>query len=357
GYAWYHMSGTAKVVSSAREMQSKFETIQKATPSPTSAASFLRSILESQIQHIPGSSSALRKFDEIADEHGPEVAEILKKTYNEIWDAVEKGGDGVGEKVSTILKNRAAQLKDVGLDAGEVILRDHPEVRKKLGSAFSEVSGWTQKYGPEAKKQADEVYAEVQKIIQSGVSAESLDRVRKLVDEKSGEVKELGRKAAQQAYEKGEQQAGDVLKRYPQVKEVLEQYKSQLLGGGVSVASITKFFTSVTKLKGSGEENAERVKEYVEDLVGKGKELTQSEGLGDLLGAAERYIKTIPGGEKFLSETPDIKKLVDIAQKRGPEAEKLATETWEELNKVLRKRYSQAEEIAEEGKKEVKQAK
>lgn len=57
---------------------------------------------------------------------------------------------------------------------------------------------------------------------------------------------------------------------------------------------------------------------------------------------------------QFLEESPDFKKLATIAQQKGPEAEKLARETWDEIHKILEKKYKEAEEVAEDAKKEAK---
>lgn len=288
-------------------MQQKFETVKKATPSPTSAASFFRSVIESQLAAVPGAKAAFQKFDELAEVHGDEVSDIISKTYNEVWEAVEKGGDDVSGKVAEILKKRGAQLKDVGIDAGDRILSEHPEVKEKLGYAFDEVKGWTDQYGPEAKKQAEEVYSEIQKMVASGLSVESITRAKKLVEEKKAEVEKLGKKAAQQAYEKGEQQAQEVLKKYPEVKETLYKYKDQLIGGGVSASAIPMIFKQLSGLKGSGEENAQKLKDYIEDTIEKGKkkgsQFADSDTLKDVVGMAQQYLKSIPGGEK-VRKTP-----------------------------------------------------
>lgn len=43
---------------------------------------------------------------------------------------------------------------------------------------------------------------------------------------------------------------------------------------------------------------------------------------------------------------PDISQLSEIAQKKGPEAEKLAKETWDEITAVLQKKLEKAKELA-----------
>lgn len=226
----------------------------------------------------------------------------MSATYNEIWQVIEKGGDNTTQKVNDILTRRAKELKDVSVDAGQQILEDYPEVREKLGGAFNEVSGWAEQYGPEAKKQAQEVYGEIKKILESGVSIESLNRARKLVEDKKEEAKKLGLKAANESYAKGEQQVKETLEKYPEVKKVLEQYKDKLTGGGISVAAIPTIFKQVKNLKGSGEEGADKIKSYIEKALEKGKEkgssYFDSELVADTFQMAEKYIRAFPGGEK-----------------------------------------------------------
>lgn len=229
----------------------------------------------------------------------------MSATYNEVWEVVEKGGDNTAQKVTDILTRRAKELKDVSVDAGEQILEDYPQVKEKLGGAFTEISGWADQYGPEAKKQAKEVYAEIQKILEAGVSVEGLTRAKKLVDQKSEEVKKLGKKAADESYQKGEKQVKEALEKYPEVKKVLEQYKDKLTGGGVSVAAIPAIFKQITNLKGSGEENADKLKSVIEKALQKGKDKAQgssSELVSETVQMAEKYISAFPGGKKVSNQ-------------------------------------------------------
>lgn len=292
-------------MSNARAIQDKIDAAKKATPSPSSAASFIRSVLESQLSAVPGAKQAFAKFDEVADAHGDDFTEILSATYNEIYEAIEKGGDNTAQKVTEILTRRSKELKDVSVDAGEQILEDYPQVREKLGGAFEEVSGWADQYGPEAKKQAKEVYDEVKKILEAGVSVEGLTRAKKLVESKKEEVQKLGKKAADESYAKGEKQVKEALEKYPEVKKVLEQYKDKLVGGGVSVATIPTIFKQINKLKGSGEENADKLKSFIEDTLQKGKNKGEkyfdSDLVADTFKMAEKYIRAFPGGEKVSS--------------------------------------------------------
>lgn len=301
-YAWYHLSGTSKVVDDARTVQKKIDAAKQATPSPSAAASFIRSVLESQLSAIPGAKAAFAKFDELADSHGDEFANIISETYNELWAVLEKGGDNNAQKVTEILTKRGKQLKNLSVDAGEQILEEYPQVREKLGGAFQEVQGWADQYGPEAKKQANEVYDEVKKILEAGVSVEGLTRVKKLVDEKKEEVKKLGSKAAKESYEKGEKQVQEALKNYPEVKKVLEQYKDKITGGGISVAAIPTIFKQISNLKGDGKDGAEKIKSYIDKTIEKGQKkgssLLDSDLVADTVSMAEKYIRAFPGGEK-----------------------------------------------------------
>ena len=60
----------------------------------------------------------------------------------------------------------------------------------------------------------------------------------------------------------------------------------------------------------------------------------------------------IPGGSAIL---PQLQKLKDVAEKQGPEAEKLAKETMEEIKQVLDKKKDRVEQLYESGKQEVQQ--
>lgn len=54
---------------------------------------------------------------------------------------------------------------------------------------------------------------------------------------------------------------------------------------------------------------------------------------------------------QVFKETPDVSEIMDMVNKKGPEAEKLAKETMEEISEVLRKKVDEAKKLAKEEKK------
>jgi cell division septum initiation protein DivIVA len=58
-----------------------------------------------------------------------------------------------------------------------------------------------------------------------------------------------------------------------------------------------------------------------------------------------------PGGSNILSQ---LQSLQDMAQKKGPEAEKILKDTLNDIQGVLSERTKQAESLAEEAKKDSK---
>ena len=72
--------------------------------------------------------------------------------------------------------------------------------------------------GPEAKKEIDDTWKQVNDIIKAGLSGDNVDRVRKLIQEKSEKVKKMG----EEAFNRGFEQIKPMLDQNPQVKQFVE---------------------------------------------------------------------------------------------------------------------------------------
>ena len=82
-------------------------------------------------------------------------------------------------------------------------------------------------YGPEAKKQVDQTWQQLQEIMQTGFSAETLRKAQNLIEEKS----ELLRNMGKQAWDKGYDQVKPMLEKNPKVKQLIEENKDALMSG------------------------------------------------------------------------------------------------------------------------------
>ncbi|KAF8250980.1 hypothetical protein K440DRAFT_616622 [Wilcoxina mikolae CBS 423.85] len=358
GYTWYHFSGTKKVVQTARSTLDKIETakttITTSTPNRNEIVSFLRSNFGPYLSFIPGATATFDELDSLAESHGDELNNVLSEAYNDLKATLEKGGFDAptAKKIGEIAKRLGEQLKELGKDMGQKVLNDNPKLKEQIGGGMDKLKELGDAYGPEAKKVVDETYKEVEELFQQGVSPQGIYKATQVVQEKTQQVKDLGRKAAEKAWEKGTQEAQQYLDKVPQVKKVVEEnmdsIKAMALGGGLSTSMIPQVFQKVKEAatsQGDSKENVEKLKKYFEDLSQQGKSKMGDFQNSDTWQMVEKYIKSIPGGEEALKDTPSLNELISLSKKKGPEAEKLAKETVQEISEVLKKRIQQAKDL------------
>ena len=341
GYGYYHFSGAKTMVTTAHQTKAYFENAQKkfaeATPEPNEILQWLRQTAISYAAFIPGAkgyiNTAFDDLDAVHNKHGDKVDKILKQAYDEIKGVTKDKGMSVetATQVWEILQERLKQIGELAGDAASDILNNHPGIKEKVGGNLDQLKEMGDKYGPEAKKQVDQTWQQIQDIIKGGVSMETATKIRSLVEEKEEVVRKLG----DEAWKKGMEQAKPYLDKSPKVKELIENNADALKQG--NVAELWE------KLKGSVQSgNTDALEQYVKSAVDKTKSQGSSMG-GDM----DKYLKMIPGADKIL---PKLSQLQEIGQKHGKEAESLLKETFDEIQQVLSKRVDQAEKLAQKAK-------
>lgn len=294
GYVWYHLSGTSKVIETAKttinQLESAKTTITESTPSRSEIVHFLRSSLSPYLSFIPGASTAFDELDDIADTHGEELDHVLSDAYADLKAVLENGGldKGTAAKVGDIGRRLAGELKELGKDVGQKILEDNPELKEQIGSGMDQLRDLGRTYGPEAQKIVDETYKGVEDIASKGLSPAAICRATQLVQEKTQQVKDVGRRAAEKAWEKGIEEAQQYLDKAPQLKKIvdenLDSVKAVALGGGLSVSQIPQIFQKVKNAATSGggdnQQSLSRLKRYMEDVAKQGKNKMER-GSGD----------------------------------------------------------------------------
>jgi len=130
---------------------------------------------------------------------------------------------------------------------------------------------------------------------------------------------------------------GLIWKKNPKVKELVEQNADALKSGNV-----TELYNKIKSAIESG--STEDIEKYIKSAADKAK---RSGGFGGL----EKYLSNIPGGDQVI---PQLSKMSQIAQKHGKEAEKILNETIDEIQKVLKKKAEEAENLAGKAEKEAK---
>ena len=240
------------------------------------------------------------------------------------------------QKAWDILQKHLQRIGDLAGDAASDILNNHPALKEKVGGSVDQLKQMGDKYGPEAKKQVDETWDQIREVVKSGVSTSTIPKIQSLVQEKIQKVQELGGKVWDQGMEK----AKPYLDKSPEVKKLVEENKEKLKKQG----NVQELYDKVKDAVQSG--NTDPLKEYVQKTV---KKAGQSSGGGG--GGIEKYINMVPGGSEII---PKITRLQKLTQEHGEEAEKIAKDTFKEIQEVLQRKVGEAEELVQKAKKNAK---
>ncbi|KAM0803618.1 hypothetical protein BDR22DRAFT_41780 [Usnea florida] len=350
GYTYYHYSGKQSfgaktLVNTARKTEDAFKgyakQLKESSPEPNEALEWLRSTARSYAAFIPGASgyvdSAFNDLDAVRIKHGKEVDNIVKEAYGELKDISQEGMSvTTATKAWGALQKHLKRISDLAGDAASDIINNHPALKEKVGGNLDQLKQMGDKYGPEAKKQVDETWDQIQEIVKSGVSASTIPKVQSLLQEKVQKIQELGGKAFDQGMEK----AKPYLDKSPEVKKMVEENKEKLKKQG----NVQELYERVKDAVQSGKTDS--LKQYVQNTV---KKVGQGSGGDD--GGLEKYLNMMPSGGDII---PKLTQLQKIAQEHGEEAEKLVKDAFEEIQEVLHKKVGEAEELVQKAKKNAK---
>lgn len=266
-YSWYHFSGAKTAVQTAKSAKGYYD---KATESlkvkfeentPDDANQALETIKQSAQKYaafIPGGrqyvDSAFKDLDTVRQKHGDEVDAIVKEAYGELRDASKKGLSlETASDSYNVLSKHLQKLFSLAEDAAEEILNNHPQLKEKLGGSAEQLKQLGHRIGPEAKKEIDETWKEVQTIVQGGLQPENLNRARTLVQDK---VEKL-RKMSEEAFNQGWEQVKPMLEKNPEVKQFVEQNMDALKQGNTK-----EVIDKVRNAVSSG--NTQELKDYAQ---------------------------------------------------------------------------------------------
>ncbi|MCJ1476328.1 hypothetical protein MMC13_004994 [Lambiella insularis] len=341
GYTYYHFSGAKTLVNTAHETKAYFDQAKQkfanSTPEPNEALKWLRQTATSYAAFIPGASgyvnNAFDDLDAIRAKHGDKVDSVVREAYGEIKDVTKDKGMSLetATQVWEILQKRLKQIGELAGDAAQDIMNNHPELKEKVGGNLDQLKAMGDKYGPEAKKQVDQTWDQIQDIIKGGVSMDTANKIRAVVQEKMEVVRKMG----DEAWKKGMEQAKPYLEKSPKVKELVEKNADSLKQGNV-----TELYEKIKDAVSSG--NTESIEQYIKSATDKAK--SSGGGMG---GELDKYFKMVPGADKIM---PKLSQLQEISQKHGKEAEDLLKSTYDDIQQVLQKRVSEAEKLAQKAK-------
>ncbi|KAI8659752.1 hypothetical protein LRP88_06315 [Fusarium phalaenopsidis] len=337
----------SKLNKAAKEAEKKYEVaakkLQEKTPTAEQAVNNIKEFAYSYVGWIPGGrayvDAAFNDWDKVRENNKDEADKLVNDAYKQFQELSKSGLSlETAYKAYDVLADLSKKVANLAGDAISDIIDNHPQVKEKLGGNVDQLKELGERYGPEAKKQVDETWKQVKDIFAGGFSASSIDKARKLIEEKVEQVKKLG----DEAWKKGLEEAKPYLDKNPKVKELLEKNADALKQGNAK-----EIFDKAKSAVDSGDLGGleKYVKDATEKVKSKGSEL--ADGWVDL----DKYIKQIPQGEDVLNK---LQQLGEVAQKHKEEGEKLFQETVEELRHVLEKKSEKAQEIADKAKKEAK---
>ncbi|KAF7923812.1 uncharacterized protein EAE98_007630 [Botrytis deweyae] len=348
-YTYYQFSGAKTVVNAYSSTKSQFQkatsALSEKAPEPNQAIKWLRNATSSYAAFIPGAQSfldsAFNDIEKVQEKHGKEVDEIVNKTYSELKNISNKGGLDMQTAVQSynVLTKALGEIAELGKDSLGDIMDNHPQIKKQVGSNLDQLKSMAENYGPDAKKELDDTYKKVSEILSGGLGAGSIEKVRKLIQEKSEKVQKLG----EQAWNKGMEEWKPYLEKNPKVKEIVEKNTDALKSGNVK-----EIFDQVKRAVESG--NTDDLQKYVKDAGEKAK----NSGLGqNVQQYAQQAAKMagIPGSEKLWEK---LQRLQDVAKDHGDELEGLVKSAYDDISKVVEKKVAEAEKLKGKVEKDVK---
>ncbi|KAK8117946.1 uncharacterized protein PG998_006227 [Apiospora kogelbergensis] len=351
-YAIYSQTAAGKMTSTisktASEANKTYEQaakkLQEKTPDADQAYNYVKEFCYSYVGWFPGGRQyvdmAFKDLETVRENNKDEADKLVNDAYKQFQGLAKSGLSlETARKAYDMLADLSVKLGNLASNSIGDIMDNHPDLKKQIGPHVDQLKQMGDQYGPEAKKQVNETWQQVADIFKGGFSAASVDKARKLIQEKMEKVKKLG----DQAWTKGIEQAKPYLDKYPEAKKLLEENEDALKQGNTTEL-FKQLSTSLEKKDFSGFEKY--VKQTVDDVKSKGQKAGQSFGL-DL----DSYFQMIPQGGEIL---PKLKQMKEVAEKHQEEGQKLLKETMDEIKQVLDKKSQRAQEIIDKAKKESK---
>ncbi|GAB1319831.1 Apolipoprotein/apolipophorin [Madurella fahalii] len=353
-YGIYIMTPSGKMArklnAAARETDKRYQqvaaTIKDKTPNTDEAVDKIKQVCYSYVAWVPGGrqyvDAAFNDFAAIRENHSEEVDKIVDETYREFQDIARAGlSIEAASKAYDALTDLAKKLASLSGSAADQILERHPQLKEKVGGPINQLKQMGAQYGPEARKLVDDTWKQINDVMASGFSSESADKVRRLVDDRTQQLRRIG----DDLWEKGLEQAKPYLDKSPEVKELVMGNQDILKEGNVAA-----LFKQVRRLGEVGDTG--KLEDYVKQAVDKAKSAgrrgspaTVGGGnssisvLGQFLGASSNDT-----GRK-LQENIDL--LAEVVDKHSAEGKELLEETKNDLRKVLQEKANKARKIVE----------
>jgi len=343
GYGYYYFSGAKTIVNAASSTKAQFHkvtsSLQAQAPEPNQALKWLHDTANSYAAFVPGAKgyvdAAFKDLEKVQDRHGKEVDDIIQGAYKDLKQATKSGMSvETATKSWEIIQDAMGKLGELAADSASEILDNHPQIKEKVGGNLDQLKKMAENGGEEAKKELDETYQQIKDLVKGGVGIGSVEKVKKIIQEKTEKIQKLG----DEAWKKGIEQAKPYFDKNPKVKQIVEENADSLKQGNFG-----ELFEKVKEAVSSGD--TDKLQEYAKDAGEKAKKSNVGQSI-------MQYAKMIPGGDEIL---PKLQKLQEVAKKRGGDAEKILKGAYKDIQDVLQKRISEVEKLADEAGKDAKQ--
>ncbi|ORX79198.1 hypothetical protein K493DRAFT_308571 [Basidiobolus meristosporus CBS 931.73] len=361
GYGWYKYSGAKEIVAKTQNSLQTIQDVQAKIPPPGVLVNVVKGFMGPLLVSVPGAQGLLDHIQKLEDTHGPEIQKLWHDTVKEVSDLTANGWDEDSTKNATeIIKqsiDRVQELaKNIAGDASEQLLSTFPQVKDALGGSIEELKELSGKGGDEAKELLSNTFSKMKKILDGGMNENTIEEIKKLIDENKQEVKKLVNQAGELAWDKGIALAGPFLDKMPEVKKEAEKAKDLLSEvskehGPQLMDMANDLMSQLKKIseKGVNEETIKEAKTLVE------KKLSELKGLKGGV-KQQTWQKAEELAEPVLKKVPELKQVVDksipemksIAERKGPEAFKIIKDTYADIQKIAEKGANK--ETIQEGK-------
>lgn len=167
----------------------------------------------------------------VQQKHGKRVDEIIQTAHRDLRDATKNGLDLESvEKAWGVLEKAINQIGNLAADSTSDILGQHPDIKEKVGEKLDQLKKMAEDFGPEARKELEDIYQKIKDVLSGGLGSESVDKIRKLIQEKIQMVEKFG----DERWERGLEEAKPYLDKNPKIKAILEENKGSLKHGNLA---------------------------------------------------------------------------------------------------------------------------
>lgn len=347
GYIAYRQSGAYQLVQASNSTKNYVNTatkkIKESTPEPNEALEWLRNAAQSYAAFIPGAKgyvdSAFDDLDAIRAKHGDEVDAIVREAYDDMRKVLSNGDLSLvtAHKTWDVITKHLARIGDLAGDASQQIMDNHPQLKEQLGGNWDKLKQMGDSYGPEVKKEVDRTWEQINDIVKTGLSAQNIAKIKKVVNEKVEKIQQLGDKA----WQKGLEQAKPYLDKNPEVKKMIEENADALKQG-----NLQELFKRVKSAVENGQTGD--LEKYVKSAANKVQGKAKDSGIGS---GIEKLLGGIPGGDQIM---PKLSQLQAAAEKHGDEAQEILKKAVSEISEVLKKHGDEAQNLAKKAKDDAK---